>query len=406
MPRPGSSSDREEITGPAHLLYRMSIQSLVGRQQQDGYWSSDSDATPPPATGKTSKRTSVSTVTQKAITSSKPQQSRSAGPHFVIVDDDFDSVDDESSSDTGPDRTPPRIQSPANKKRKTTPKSRSKMPKSLKTSAAIAPPEGTLIVYQPTCLDHHNDAHQENRARLSALCGPEGILQRPRFCSLQWANLRELKPVRLCDMLRVHSFEYVRHLEQTCAALPAQDSKITVGTFFDDDNHSQKPLHPNDWAQTQHARRCYAVAHPSCGGFFDNDSPISHSSYMAARLAAGTVCHAIDQVVTGQTKNAFVAVRPPGHHAGPNGCVESGGFHRRPEMCTCGFCLLNNVAIGAAYAMTSYASGYDQPGAGTRFPVQIDRVAIIDFDIHHGNGTEEILRNLVPHEQRYPLPSS
>jgi acetoin utilization deacetylase AcuC-like enzyme len=145
--------------------------------------------------------------------------------------------------------------------------------------------------------------------------------------------------------------------------------------------------------------------HPPSSGHFDNDAPISRQSYEAARLAAGAVCHAIDKVIHGETRNAFVAVRPPGHHTGPNGCVESASFHRRPEMCTCGFCLLNNVAIGAAYAMTTYSGSYYGPATTPEKPT-IERVAIIDFDIHHGNGTEEILRNLVPHQQPYPLPSS
>lgn len=70
-------------------------------------------------------------------------------------------------------------------------------------------------------------------------------------------------------------------------------------------------------------------------------------------------------------------------------------------MCSCGFCLLNNVAIGAAYAVQKYGPLYH---SGSQRSLQ--KVAIIDFDIHHGNGTEEIIRNLVPHKENYPLPSS
>lgn len=105
-------------------------------------------------------------------------------------------------------------------------------------------------------------------------------------------------------------------------------------------------------------------------------------------------------------------VRPPGHHAGPNGCVDSEGFHRRPEMCTCGFCLLNNVAIGAAYAMSTYCAPYytaanpDTTSQRLQQPAMVERIAIVDFDIHHGNGTEDVVRNLVPHKQNYPLPPS
>lgn len=111
-----------------------------------------------------------------------------------------------------------------------------------------------------------------------------------------------------------------------------------------------------------------------------------------------------------------MVVRPPGHHAGPNGSVEGEGFHLRPEMCTCGFCLLNNVCIGAAYAMTRYGPAYySTPSSSSSSSsllgspsrsLGIERVAIVDFDIHHGNGTEEVIRNLVPHSQNYPLPPS
>ncbi|TMW55296.1 hypothetical protein Poli38472_013187 [Pythium oligandrum] len=281
---------------------------------------------------------------------------------------------------------------------------------------------GTLVVYQPTCLDHHNDTHQENRERLSVLCGPQGILQKPRFRSLKWANLRELKPARLNDVLRVHSFQYIRHLERLCDGLPEQNDRYSVGPLYleshrtaskKDKSKPKTTLSPLEWMKTEHAKRCYEVTNPPSSGLFDTDSPISRRSYDAARLAAGAVCHAIDKVVRRETKNAFVVVRPPGHHAGPNGCVESEGFHRRPEMCTCGFCLLNNVAIGAGYAMSTYSTPYYSKTSPSRSSskdqgehAEITRIAIVDFDIHHGNGTEEIIRNLVPHDQKYPLPSS
>jgi acetoin utilization deacetylase AcuC-like enzyme len=83
-------------------------------------------------------------------------------------------------------------------------------------------------------------------------------------------------------------------------------------------------------------------------------------SFEAAKYAAGAVCAGVKEVLTGNTKRVFCAVRPPGHHAG--------------VMYGEGFCILNNVAIGALDAV--------EHGA---------RVAIIDFDRHHGNGTEEII---------------
>jgi acetoin utilization deacetylase AcuC-like enzyme len=80
----------------------------------------------------------------------------------------------------------------------------------------------------------------------------------------------------------------------------------------------------------------------------------------------------VDAVVAGETTHAFCAVRPPGHHAGPSGVVtcpnDSHGSH--------GFCLINNLAVGAAYARCVHRK------AG------ITRVAMVDFDVHHGNGTQ------------------
>jgi acetoin utilization deacetylase AcuC-like enzyme len=135
------------------------------------------------------------------------------------------------------------------------------------------------------------------------------------------------------------------------------------------------------------------------------------------------VCAAIDRVVTGHNANAFCAVRPPGHHAGPRGLVTCANDHEGSH----GFCLLNNVAIGAAYARSVYgrstasyaravktdapatygesstAHHASEPAATNGLavsaePTLIRRIAIFDFDVHHGNGTEAILRNLYPSE--------
>jgi acetoin utilization deacetylase AcuC-like enzyme len=96
------------------------------------------------------------------------------------------------------------------------------------------------------------------------------------------------------------------------------------------------------------------------GGRFDADTAASPRSYEAALLAAGAVAGAVERVLDGELDRAFCAVRPPGHHATAGQAM--------------GFCFFNNVAIGAAAAL---ARG-------------IERVAVIDFDVHHGNGTQEI----------------
>ncbi len=96
----------------------------------------------------------------------------------------------------------------------------------------------------------------------------------------------------------------------------------------------------------------------------DPDTSMNPHSLNAALRAAGAVIFAVDRVMSGGNSAAFCAVRPPGHHA-----------ERGRAM---GFCIFNNVAIGAAYALKEYA---------------LKKVAIVDFDVHHGNGTEDIFRD-------------
>jgi acetoin utilization deacetylase AcuC-like enzyme len=97
-------------------------------------------------------------------------------------------------------------------------------------------------------------------------------------------------------------------------------------------------------------------------GYLDADTVVSMRSFDAAKHAAGAPCQAIDLIMKGDVKNAFVPVRPPGHHA--------------TEERAMGFCLFNNVAVAARYAQQNYP--------------EIERVAIIDWDVHHGNGTQGI----------------
>lgn len=91
------------------------------------------------------------------------------------------------------------------------------------------------------------------------------------------------------------------------------------------------------------------------------DNPISKNSYDTALLAVGGITEAVDRVFTGKADNAMALLRPPGHHA------EKG--------MAMGFCLFNNVAIAARYAQQNY---------------EVEKVVIIDFDVHHGNGTQHI----------------
>ena len=96
----------------------------------------------------------------------------------------------------------------------------------------------------------------------------------------------------------------------------------------------------------------------------DPDTVMSPASAEAALRAAGAVCAAVDGVLATGLRRAFCAVRPPGHHATPSSAM--------------GFCLFNNVAVAAAQAIAAHG---------------LARVAIVDFDVHHGNGTQDIFWN-------------
>ena len=97
--------------------------------------------------------------------------------------------------------------------------------------------------------------------------------------------------------------------------------------------------------------------------WLDPDTSMNPHSLSAALRAAGAVVLGVDLVMTGKNSAAFCNVRPPGHHA-----------ERKRAM---GFCIFNNIAVGAAHALQAH---------------QLKRVAIVDFDVHHGNGTEDIFR--------------
>ena len=108
-----------------------------------------------------------------------------------------------------------------------------------------------------------------------------------------------------------------------------------------------------------------SISFPKSGiQFLDGDTIVSPGSKEAALDAVGSIILGIDQVVNKEFKNTFCSVRPPGHHAESDKAM--------------GFCIYNNVAVGAAYLLHHY---------------QYKKVAIIDYDVHHGNGTQEIFYN-------------
>jgi acetoin utilization deacetylase AcuC-like enzyme len=110
-----------------------------------------------------------------------------------------------------------------------------------------------------------------------------------------------------------------------------------------------------------HVDRILSITPDSGTVRLDEDTLMSPASAEAGLRAAGAVIAAVDAVVQGSASHAFCAVRPPGHHATPDTAM--------------GFCLFNNIAAGAAHAMAAHG---------------LKRVAIADFDVHHGNGTQDI----------------
>src|SRR5215469_6401061 len=168
----------------------------------------------------------------------------------------------------------------------------------------------TFLYTHPACLEHDPGRHHpEAPARLHAVLD---ALADPEFARLE---RREAPQAALEDLLRVHPRPYVERL------LRAVPKSGHVG--------------------------------------IDADTVLSPASGEAALRAAGAVVAAVDAVVAGEADNAFCAVRPPGHHAEPERAM--------------GFCLFNNIAVGALRAREVHG---------------LARAAVIDFDVHHGNGTQ------------------
>ncbi len=170
----------------------------------------------------------------------------------------------------------------------------------------------TLLITHPACLDHLTPAgHPERPDRLRAI---DRVLEAERFQSLLRveAPAADLETIALC-----HPMDYVTAIRD---ASPAQ-GLVQI----------------------------------------DADTTMSPGSFAAAVRAAGGAVHAVDEVMAGKAANAFVAVRPPGHH------TETA----RPM----GFCLFNNAAIAARHAQRKHGA---------------ERAAVIDFDVHHGNGSQDI----------------
>lgn len=169
----------------------------------------------------------------------------------------------------------------------------------------------TLLYYNPIFMEHQTGEHPE-------------------------------RPARLLSVVRYLSFT---GLDSDCAR-PAWEPASTEQLAY---------VHTAD-----HIALVRDVA-AAGGGQLDADTIVSKRSYEVARMAAGAVCDAVRRVLSGEDQTAFCLVRPPGHHATADLAM--------------GFCLFNNIAIGARTAIREHG---------------LERVLIIDFDVHHGNGTQAI----------------
>ena len=210
----------------------------------------------------------------------------------------------------------------------------------------------TAVVTHPLCRMHYTcppsqtetvNAPPENMKRLHVILDDKDGALRSSDISEHIDWFEEPPAATMSDVLRVHEWSYIRNLQYKCERIN-NDAEIEGGMDS-----------------------------------LDGDTAISKNSFKAAMHAAGSVIQAVDLVVKGEYRNAFCPVRPPGHHAGPRGLVKDnfGGPSSH------GFCLLNNISIGAAYALNIHRT-------------TVSRVAIVDFDVHHGNGTEETVRWLAP----------
>jgi acetoin utilization deacetylase AcuC-like enzyme len=150
--------------------------------------------------------------------------------------------------------------------------------------------------------------------------------------------------------------------------LRAIDDRLHAAHLFDFLAHAEAlPVTREQLLRVHDAAYLDAVeaASPSAGVHaLDPDTSMNPHSLEAANHAAGGAVMAVDAVMRGEVANAFVACRPPGHHATRNRAM--------------GFCIFNNVAVAAAHALAAHG---------------LERVAIVDFDVHHGNGTEAIFRD-------------
>ncbi|CAK5100364.1 unnamed protein product [Aphanomyces euteiches] len=228
----------------------------------------------------------------------------------------------------------------------------------------------TLVVYHPVCIRHQTPReHPECPERLTrAIATLKPLMQKyPKALTVLTLDgtAAQLSPPET-TLLLVHSPNYLDQLKDRSSKAAARS--LVFETDPGDDNDGIEAAAPDTIRPFAGVGGAFKVA-ASIKKDSVMDTYVSSASWDVARIAAGTVCLAVDKVLNGEFKNAVCLVRPPGHHVGRNG--------RTPNAPSSGFCLLNNVVIGALHA---------------RMHPSVSRIAVLDWDIHHGNGTEELLR--------------
>jgi len=233
----------------------------------------------------------------------------------------------------------------------------------------------TLVLYHPECLEHIPKAEGdwENPDRINSIMERiKGIRIGSDIPSIYQREIqisKEFERANLDLLSRVHSTEYLNFVNELSKDLERQQKEQNANSGRNkDDTSGPAPVVPF----TPMVQRSVTKVEESSVKISEHsDTSFSVGSLRAARRAAGAVQHAVDCVLVGRHRNAFCVVRPPGHHAGINGLLDGGE--------SCGFCIFNSVAAGAMHAISDKR-------------LMCERCAIVDFDAHHGNGTEEIVR--------------
>lgn len=262
----------------------------------------------------------------------------------------------------------------------------------------------TLVITDSTCINHTQliynnsferavlrDKTMENSDRLVALLSETtGSLKTNYF--KKYTDFKHTSEMaNIADITRVHSYNYIINVKNKCDSL-RKNFDITKAFYSNilENKESENIKNDNnaDFFDYNNYNKIFKrnyINNLYKSIEFDRDTMINSFSFKSALIAAGCALEAVEKVYKGNYVNAFAVIRPPGHHAGYFGKTEfcdSKNKHYNDNMevnkTSNGFCFFNNAIIAAAYLRYKYKI----------------KIAIVDFDVHHGNGSEELVRNL------------